>query len=380
MRRDWSDPWVKLIAALSAAVVAVVGALALAGVFSDDGGGGDGKAAAVPTEVQLDGPARADGDPAKDTVMSPAPEAQVVKQVSATIEDENTRDDPEVSAPIQAENEPLIEKQTSGSDVVPERATLATFSQPGCETRAVGNFSSRSGQRPGLIVLHYTVSPNRAGTGDVASIVVFFNNPRAQASSNYVVDNEGHCAYIVSELNKAWTQGNMNPASACSFEVINTGHEATYIGPAGGPGLRKLARVVSDCAKRWGIPLRIGATNGCSVTLTGIVDHDSLACNNFHTDIKPFSVSQVLQAAIAYRQAAECDAACRAKGRQRELVKARDGKHARVHATMRELGCRKRIHSHPPAAFNRRKCRRQKVRDVRKRRLEAAARARYRSL
>jgi hypothetical protein len=42
--------------------------------------------------------------------------------------------------------------------------------------------------------------------------------------SNYVIDNEGHCAYIVRESDKAWTQAALNPVSI-SVEVINSGHE-----------------------------------------------------------------------------------------------------------------------------------------------------------
>jgi N-acetyl-anhydromuramyl-L-alanine amidase AmpD len=60
-------------------------------------------------------------------------------------------------------------------------------------------------------VLHYTVSPNRVGWSDVNAVVAEFANPAFQASSNYVIDGEGHCAYIVRESDKAWTQAAANP-------------------------------------------------------------------------------------------------------------------------------------------------------------------------
>lgn len=348
--------WLERLKAFSktsrgAALIATLLAIGSVSVVVDSiDDNGDGRPDHGRLVIQLDGPGH-------DTVAAPGPEAQVVKQVDATIEDENLRDDPAVSTPIAERQQDEIKDQTTGSDAVPEQRTLASFSQPGCSTRAVSNFSARSGLRPGLIVLHYTVSPNRPGTSDVASIVVYFDNPRAQASSNYVIDNEGNCAYIVSELNKAWTQGNMNPASACSFEVINTGSEATYIGPPNGPGLRKLGRVVSDCAKRWGIPLRIGATNGCSVTLTGLVDHDSLACGNFHTDIRPYSVSQVLAAAIAYRRSQECDRRCARKKHQRDIVTYREGNHADLHRRYVTAKCRRDMHHQRLRAYTRGECR-----------------------
>jgi hypothetical protein len=167
---------------------------------------------------------------------------------------------------------------------------LASAHQDGCLTRAIPvNYSYRSGVKPSLIVLHYTVSPNVPGWNDVNSIVAFFSRSSTQASSNYVIDNEGHCVLMVPESEKAWAQANYNSATACSIEVINTGSEATYIGPDGGPGQAKLAKVVHDCAARWHIPLRRGAVSGCSVTKAGVVDHATLgSCGGGHFDIGKF--------------------------------------------------------------------------------------------
>lgn len=181
---------------------------------------------------------------------------------------------------------------------VPEQTTLASPQQDGCRTSLVRNYSSRGGVSPRLFVLHYTVSPNRPGRSDVDGITAYFNGPGSQASSHYVIDNEGHCNLIVPESMKAWTQGAFNPVSISS-EQINTGSEASYAGTA---GLAKLAQVVSDSTARWNIPLRVGKTVGCTVVKAGVVDHDSLGCGNNHTDIKPYSTAQVVRAALAYRR------------------------------------------------------------------------------
>lgn len=181
---------------------------------------------------------------------------------------------------------------TSGSDSPTPIAQGASFSQEGCRTIPVANYSSRGSSRPGLGVAHYTVSKNRPGWGDVLAIVGLFNNPRFQASSNYVIDAEGHCAYIVSEAGKAWTQGGMNPASACSIEQIGDASDNGYRGP----GLAKAALVFRACFRRWGIPIRLGATSGCNITRTGLVDHKELGCGNDHTDISPYSVATILRA------------------------------------------------------------------------------------
>lgn len=164
---------------------------------------------------------------------------------------------------------------------------LAAPNQPGCVTSTIGhNWSYRNGVRPSLVVLHLTVSPNVKGPGDVNSIVVFFNRPATQASSNYVIDAEGNCRLMVPESEKAWAQANFNSATACSLEVINTGNESTYAGTA---GLAKIARIVHDCAHRWGIPLRRAAVSGSSVTRSGVLSHVQLgAVGGGHNDIHNF--------------------------------------------------------------------------------------------
>lgn len=188
----------------------------------------------------------------------------------------------------------------AASDQLPIVTPDAAPSQRGCTTRLVQNYSSRRGVRPRLFVLHYTVSGNRPGWDDVNAIVGLFDRPSFAASSNYVMDNEGHCAYIVRESDKAWTQAAANPVSI-SVEMVNTGRESTYAGSA---GLSKLAMVMSDSLKRWGIPVQLGAVSGCTVTRPGIVDHGMLgACGGGHHDISPFRVAPVINAVKAFRAA-----------------------------------------------------------------------------
>lgn len=174
-------------------------------------------------------------------------------------------------------------KGTTGSDVLPAVPAGAQFSQPGCRTSANSvNFSARGSQRPGLGVAHYWASANRAGWGDVLGIRSYLDQARVQASSNYITDREGHCLYTVPETAKAWTQGNMNGASACSIEMGGDFNDYGYQGA----GLKIAARIFRDCFKRWGIPIRVGKTSGCNIVRTGLVDHDSLACGNNHSDIR----------------------------------------------------------------------------------------------
>jgi hypothetical protein len=83
-------------------------------------------------------------------------------------------------------------------------------------------------------------------------------------------------------------------------EVINTGHERVYIEQ---PGLKVLARVVSDALKRWNIPVRVGAVSGCVPTRAGIVTHQMLGlCGGGHVDITPYPISTVIQAVLSVRE------------------------------------------------------------------------------
>jgi hypothetical protein len=161
-------------------------------------------------------------------------------------------------------------------DVVP--------AQRGCITRLVVNYSSRNGVAPHAVILHYTVSRNITGWADNYSVIGVFNTPAYQVSSNYVYDAEGHCAYIVRETDKAWTQAAANPFSI-SFEVIDTGFERVYLPPK---ALAKLAMIISDVCNRWHIPVRLGAFVNGKLTRYGIMDHELLGvAGGAHHDISP---------------------------------------------------------------------------------------------
>jgi len=171
----------------------------------------------------------------------------------------------------------------------------------GCVTRFVRNQSGRNGVRPQLQVLHYTVSPNRPGWGDVNSIVSYFNGGGSQASSHFVIDREGHCAYIVPIEAKSWTQASANPI-AVSYEIINSGREGTFLDTA---GYNKLRSVMAQVSRRTGIPMRRGRASGCGVSVRGIVQHKDFGiCGGGHVDITPYSVDQVTKIVTAGASAA----------------------------------------------------------------------------
>ena len=195
----------------------------------------------------------------------------------------NARDQAPAGAPATViRNAQAQDSRLAHNDKLPRVFPDAAPEQRGCMTRLVQDYSSRNGVAPRVFVLHYTVSPNVPGWNDVNAVVGLFDTWAYQASSNYVIDGEGHCAYIVRETDKAWTQAAANPV-AISVEVIATGRENSYIAPA---GLHKLAEVISDALNRWHIPLQLGAFQNGVLTRPGVLDHRMLgAAGGGHYDI-----------------------------------------------------------------------------------------------
>jgi hypothetical protein len=171
---------------------------------------------------------------------------------------------------------------------------LAAPSWPGCRTSFVRNFSSRHGNTPQLIWLHYTGGGNRPGWSEIDGLTAFSNNVQSQVSWHFNIDREGHCAYTVPVSEKAWTEAGAN-STGIGIEFVGTGGEPDYAGPLNSPGFKKLAAVVIRISRIYHIPLRLGAVSNCSPTSSGIVTHwMGGPCSGGHIDIKPYSLPAVI--------------------------------------------------------------------------------------
>lgn len=280
MKLDWKDPALRRVIAIVLAVVAAFGVTIA--VTDDDG---DGRPERIEITVNAQ---QGDGLPAKELTV---PEA-AVDEARAELDHADLDAAPEAAQPptdVQLERAADVQADVKA---LPEAGAVQGFA--GCATRILPtNFSSRNGARATWQVMHYTVSPNRPGWSDVNAIIALFSNPGRQASSNFVIDAEGNCAYIVPIEAKAWTQAGGNPWSV-SYEVIATGSEAAYLGDA---GWAKLTSVVHQVAKRTGIPLSRGATSSsCTPVRSGIVQHKDFGlCGGGHVDITPFSIDDVVR-------------------------------------------------------------------------------------
>lgn len=230
-----------------------------------------------------------DGQP---TIVTEVP-ADAVEEAKTALEDRLRDETPvvaEQSAPQQLEQVQQTVKQVQ-SELQPLSTAGASAGFAGCRTRFVSNQSSRGSTRPIWQVLHYTVSPNRPGWDDVNAIVALFDRFSSQASSNFIIDGEGNCAYIVPIERKPWTQAAGNPLSI-SYEIINSGSEAEFMST---PGYARLKSVMRQVAQRSGYsaPVRPGSVYPARA---GIVQHkDGGLAWGGHVDITPYSKEQVIK-------------------------------------------------------------------------------------
>ncbi len=300
------------------AAIAVLLAILAGGIIAVTVDPNDGAPSTPPVTFKVDG---LDAGKATDTVVTvPAP---VVAATAPKLEDDLQNEAP-AAAPVDA----LQAARDAAAEVAATLAPLptagATAGFEGCRTQFVANQSSRRGVRPTMMTLHYTVSPNRPGWADVNAVVALFDRPSSQASSTFVLDAEGNCAFIVPVEQKPWTQAAGNPFSV-SWEIIATGRESVYLPP---PGLARLRATMLEVSRRTGIPMRRGEVNGCVPVRSGIVEHrDWGVCGGGHVDITPFPIDRVVA-----QVAGGCDAKC---ARTRSLR----SRNTLTHAELRRRSC-----------------------------------------
>lgn len=269
--KGWKGNWVVTIVT---AIVALAG-LTVAITATDNPTPQGGHEKTIQFTVDRSG---AKGDQPKTVTVQKA----VVTSVAANLEQGLKLESPPGAPANQLDAANALELGIKAT-LPPLPTAGATAGVPGCRTLFVNNQSSRNGVRPIWFVLHYTVSPNVPGWADVLSVVGLFNRSSSQASSTFVEDAEGHCAYIVPIERKAWTQAAGNSLSV-SVELIATGKESTL---CTGPCLKQLRVIYRTVAARTGIRSVEGSVypprGGC------IQHKDGGLSWGGHIDITPFS-------------------------------------------------------------------------------------------
>lgn len=194
--------------------------------------------------------------------------------------------------------------QPPGQPVIPAHVPLASAYQPGCTTAFVRNYSSRRGAPIDLGVIHWTGSPITAGPAGGLSIVSWFDQSAAQASSNYITDQAARCWYVVPETLKAWTQAAANPWSV-SVEIVNPGVLPLFRNQA---AEEAVVRLMIGWHHRWHIPYRYGRVNSnCVPVVSGFLAHRDLGpCGGGHPDVGvPSAVGELIARARAEDQSAK---------------------------------------------------------------------------
>lgn len=334
-----SNPKWGTITPIVAAVLLLIGGMTIVLTDSDE----DGKPEKTTITFKVD---TLDASPDADKTVT-VPEVaveQAEEGITAKEDHTGARDEtPEGVPEAQLEaNVEAIQENRATTEALPTAGASGGF--PGCATSFVRNQSSRRGVRPTVQVLHYTVSPNRPGRSDVNGITAYFNRSSSQASSNFVIDAEGNCNYIVPIEAKAWTQGGGNPW-AVSYEIIATGRESSYLGAK---GYSKLRSVMQEVSRRTKIPMRTGRISGCSPSRSGIVQHaNGGSCWGGHHDIGPFNFASVVRRVTT----SSCNRTCDLRKRHSATHKQLKGRSCSPPDTTKSESC-KTLHRRHTAIHN----------------------------
>ena len=123
------------------------------------------------------------------------------------------------------------------------------------------NFGDRRGQRPRLVVIHYTAMASCAEARDRLC------DPAAEVSAHWLVDRDGGAESLVDEAFRAWHagagawggQGDVNSRSV-GIEIDNPGDR-----PFTEPQMAALERLLPQIMARWSIPA------------SGVIGHSDMA-------------------------------------------------------------------------------------------------------
>lgn len=285
------------------------------------------------------------GGPGHDKIVLTPPAQSIVKNAQqddklppsavGTNVTENDLNVPDPSPQILAQSQDL---QPPGQPEIPASVPLATASAPGCSTKLVRNFSSRRGAPVLLGVIHWTGSAPTASPASGLAIVNWFDQSAAQASSNYITDQDGRCWLVVPESQKAWTQAGFNSWSV-SDEIVNQGVQPLFQQPKARATVVRLMRLWHS---HWKIPYRYAQVtqNGCRVVRSGFLAHRDLGrCGGGHPDVGTFDLAGLIREAAG----PTCNAKCR---RTQDLK-------TRLSATVKEL---KRRNCAPPTTTRSSRC------------------------
>lgn len=113
------------------------------------------------------------------------------------------------------------------------------------------NFGDRrGGQRPALVVLHYTAMDSAAAAR------ARLCDPAAEVSAHWLIDRDGKAEQLVDEAARAWHAGAGEWAGAGDVNSRSIGIELQNRGdePFAAPQMRRLEQLLAAILRRWNIP------------------------------------------------------------------------------------------------------------------------------
>ncbi|MFC4223579.1 peptidoglycan recognition protein family protein [Lysinibacter cavernae] len=107
--------------------------------------------------------------------------------------------------------------------------------------------SSRGGHQIKYFQLHHMASTDGPG------VVRMMTSGAREVSANYAVYSDGTAVCVVDEDLRAWTSGTgVQDSEAITFEIANDNTAGWSVSPA---SHEKVAMIIADAAKRYGIPI-----------------------------------------------------------------------------------------------------------------------------
>jgi len=158
------------------------------------------------------------------------------------------------------------------------------------------NQSSRGGEKPRLIVIHDTESPERKGKGDLIAVTDYLARLGVYASTHVVTDGDGLSARSVKDGDKAWHCASYN---GISLGIEQIGYASRDKEDWPDRQLKETARWVAKWSKKYGIPIE----HISNLSKSGVVTHAQLgAAGGGHHDPGPgYPMRRMLRFAREFR-------------------------------------------------------------------------------
>jgi N-acetylmuramoyl-L-alanine amidase len=175
--------------------------------------------------------------------------------------------------------------------------TPATIAPPTCIEMPSPNQNERGGVDIDTIVLHHTAMPSTA-----VSVGKFFQDPKSQVSSHYIVDRDGTIVRSVADSLRSWHAGKSEFQGRSNVNNFSIGIEICNVGDGVEPypeaQVKAVVNLTAWLAKTYNVPIPANLTRHRDIALPAGRKNDT--SNNFDH----VYVAKAVQGLMAGRQPA----------------------------------------------------------------------------